>query len=364
MKLETDKIIQEIKNKAAQIGRPLRFMELCGTHSQTIAEHNLKSLMPKNIKLISGPGCPVCVTDQSDIDVAVGLALKGVPIAAYGDSISVPGNVMSLEQARQKGADVTVVYDIQEAVELKKTKPRLVFFGLGFETTVPMTAWAIKKGLAVYSAHKIFPPAMAALLKNAKSLPDPLLSKERGNIEKNFHTDGFIDPGHVSAIIGTEVYQKFKIPQVIAGFESLDVLRAIDLLLDQILAGKKEVENEYFRVVRKNGNTKALKLIEEVFEISDAKWRGLGKIKKSGLRIRKKYQKQDAEFIYKDLIKNIKAKIKTRPSACRCGLVLQGLIEPKECPLFRKVCTPESPQGACMVSVEGSCNVEYRYDRK
>lgn len=344
---ESEKILKKIRAKAAQIGRPLRFMELCGTHSQTIAAGGLKSLMPKNIKLIAGPGCPVCVTDQSDIDVMVGLALEGIPIAVYGDAVNVPGNIMSLEQARQKSADVSIIYSVEDAMKLKKDKPNLVFFGLGFETTAPMTAWAVKYGLTVYSAHKIFPPAMAALLAN-----------------KDIRVDGFINPGHVSAIIGTEVYKKFKVPQVIAGFEGLDVLRAINLLLEQILAGKAEVENEYTRVVRKNGNVKAKKIIEEFFEIADAKWRGLGEIKKSGLKIRKKYQKQDAEFVYKELIKKIKAQIKPKPSACCCGLVLQGLIEPRECKLFKKVCTPDNPQGACMVSVEGSCNIEYRYGKK
>ncbi len=340
-------LISEINEKAKKIGRPLRFMELCGTHSQTIAEHGIKSLMPKNIKLVSGPGCPVCVTDQSDIDIVVGLALEGIPIAIYGDTINVPGNLMSLEEAGRNGADVQVMYDITEAVEMRKQKPGLVFFGLGFETTAGMTAWAVKEGLIVYSAHKIFPPAMAALLAN-----------------KDIKVDGFIDPGHVSSIIGMEPYKQFRLPQVIAGFEGEDVLLAINMLLDQILSGEARVENAYTRLVKKAGNPKARKLIEEVFEIADAKWRGLGEIRGSGLKIRKKYQKQDAEFVYRDLIKKIRQEIKPKPSACKCGLVLQGLIESKDCPLFGKVCTPDKPQGACMVSVEGSCNVEYRYNRK
>lgn len=342
-----NEILKEIHKKAARIGRPLRFMELCGTHSQSVAQNGIKNLLPENIKLVAGPGCPVCVTDQSDIDAVAGLALAGIPIAVYGDVLNVPGNLMSLEQARQKGADINIVYDTQDAVNLAKKKPKLVFFGLGFETTTPMTAWAIKQGLAVYSVHKIFLPAMAALLAN-----------------KKINVDGFIDPGHVSAIIGTEVYKKFKVPQVIAGFEGVDVLKAINMLLDQILKNEIKVENEYFRVVKKEGNKKAKKIIGEVFEIADAKWRGLGAIKKSGLKIRKKYQKQDAEFIYRDLIKKIKAGIKPKPSACKCGLVLQGLIESRECPLFGKVCTPDNPQGACMVSVEGGCNIEYRYGKK
>ncbi|MDZ4385232.1 MAG: hydrogenase formation protein HypD [Candidatus Moranbacteria bacterium] len=346
MKPGNKKILRSIHDKAGKIGRPLRLMELCGTHSQTIAQNGIKSLMPKNVKLVSGPGCPVCVTDQSDIDVMAGLALSGVPVAAYGDTLNVPGNLMSLEGARRKGADVSVVYDIAEAVAMAKGKPGLVFFGLGFETTTGMTAWAIKAGLIVYCAHKLFPPAMRALLA-----------------DKKIKVDGFIDPGHVSAIIGTEAYRQFKIPQVVAGFSGEDVLRAIEMLLTQILEGRKEVENDYPRLVRKEGNLKARKLIAEVFETSDARWRGLGEIKGSGLKIRKKYQKQDAKFMYRDLIGKIKKEIKPKPSACKCGLVLQGLIEPQGCPLFGRVCTPDKPQGACMVSVEGSCNVEYRYGK-
>lgn len=339
-------IIDKIKEIAEKIGRPVRLMELCGTHSQTIAEHGIKSLMPASVKLVSGPGCPVCVTDQSDIDVMVGLALAGIPVAVYGDTMQVPGNLMSLEEAKKNGADVQIVYSISEALEMQKEKPGLVFFGLGFETTTGMTAWAIKEGLTVYCAHKLFPPAMEALLAN-----------------KKIRVDGFIDPGHVSAMIGTQVYEKFKISQVVAGFSGEDVLQAISKLLTQILENKTAVENAYTGLVKKEGNAKAMKLINEVFEMGDARWRGLGEIKNSGLKIRKKYQKQDAEFVYKDLIAKIRKEIKIKPSACKCGLVLQGLIEPKECPLFGKVCTPDTPHGACMVSVEGSCNVEYRYNK-
>jgi hydrogenase expression/formation protein HypD len=346
MQIVANKILEEIKKKADKIGQPIRLMELCGTHSQTIAEHGIKKLMPKNVSLVSGPGCPVCVTDQSDIDVVVGLALSGLPVAVYGDTMQVPGNVMSLEGAKRSGADVKIVYSISEAVAMQKEKPNLVFFGIGFETTTGMTAWAIKNGLTVYSAHKLFPLAMEALLAN-----------------KKIRVDGFIDPGHVSAIIGTEVYQKFNIPQVVAGFSGEDVLLAINMLLSQIFENKPRVENAYGRLVKKEGNKKALKLISEVFEVCDARWRGLGEIKNSGLKIRKKYQLQDASVVHKKLIAKIKKEIKSKPSACKCGLVLQCLIEPKNCPLFRRACTPESPQGACMVSVEGSCNVEYRYGK-
>jgi hydrogenase expression/formation protein HypD len=321
-------------------------MELCGTHSEAIAKHSLKDVLPKNIKLITGPGCPVCVTDQSEIDIVAGLALAGIPIACYGDATNIPGSLESLESARQHGADVHIVYDITQALELSKKIPELVFWGIGFETTTAMTAWGIKKGLKVFSSHKLFPPAMEALMNN-----------------NNIKIDGFINPGHVSAIIGTEVYQKFKIPQVVAGFEAQDVLLAISMLLDQIISEEEKVENEYGRLVKKNGNSKALNLISEIFEIRNASWRGLGEIKNSGLKIRKKYRPQDAEYIHRDLIFKIKKDIKIKPSTCRCGEVLQGLIESRQCSLFGKVCTPDNPQGACMVSREGACSINYRFNK-
>jgi len=319
-------------------------MELCGTHSQTVAQYGIKGILPDNIRLVAGPGCPVCVTDQRDTDSVVGLALEGIPIATYGDMLKVPGTLMSLEKARGSGADVSVVYDVAEALELKSKKPSLVFFGIGFETTAPMTAWAIKNGLAVYSAHKKFLPAMEALLEN-----------------KKLKIDGFINPGHVSAITGMKNYEKLKVPQVIAGFEATDVLRAISMLLDQIIKGNYSVQNQYQRVVKINGNPRARKIIDEVFETADTNWRGLGKIKKSGLRIRKKFQKQDAEYVFRNFLKKIGRKIIPRPTACKCGEILQGLREPKKCPLFAKVCTPQNPHGPCMVSVEGMCNIEYKY---
>jgi hydrogenase expression/formation protein HypD len=319
-------------------------MELCGTHSQTVAKYNLKSLLPQNIELISGPGCPICVTDQSDIDIVIGLAENDIPIAIYGDALALPGTNSSLEKLKQQGKKIFVVYSTQDALNIQKKEPNLIFFGIGFETTTPMTAWAIKQGLKVYSAHKLFPPAMAALLKN----PD-------------IQIDGFIDPGHVSAIIGSKPYEQFKIPQVISGFEPEDVLISIQMLLKMILNNQNEVKNQYKRAVKPEGNIEAQKIIDEIFEIKDAKWRGLGNIPNSGLKIKKEFQNQDAEFIYKDLIDKIKKNIKYKPSACICGKILQGLAKPQDCPLFAKVCTPENPQGACMVSVEGSCQIEYKY---
>jgi len=339
----TKQNLNEIKNLAQQLGQ-VKLMELCGTHAQTVAKYNLKSLLPKNIELISGPGCPICVTDQQDIDVVIGLALNNIPIAIYGDALTLPGSQSSLEKTKQQGREIFVVYSTEDALKLQKQYPKIVFFGIGFETTTPMTAWAIRQGLTVYSSHKLFPPAMEVLLKN-----------------KNIQINGFINPGHVSAIIGTEIYNQFKFPQIITGFEPEDVIESIKLLLEMIIKKENNVINQYTRVVTKKGNKKALDLINEVFYTTDTKWRGLGTIPNSGLKIKKEFQNQDAEFIYDDLITNIKKEIKPIKNTCICGQILQGIKKPIDCPLFKKTCSPENPQGACMVSVEGSCQINYKH---
>jgi len=336
-------ILQQIQNLAQQLNH-IKLMELCGTHSQAVAQYNIKSLLPENIELISGPGCPICVTDQTDIDIVIGLAENNIPIALYGDALSLPGTNFSLEKLKQKGKKIIVVYSIEQALQIQKSEPELIFFGIGFETTTPMSAWAIKNGLKVFSSHKLFPPAMAALLQN----PD-------------IQIDGFINPGHVSAIIGSEPYKQFDVPQVISGFEPEDVLLSIKMLLELILKNENQVLNQYNRAVRKKGNLKAQQLIHEVFEITNASWRGLGVIPNSGLKIKKEFQNQDAEFIHQDLIQKIKQDIQPKQNQCICGEILQGLKKPTDCPLFKKVCTPENPQGACMVSVEGNCQIYYKY---
>ncbi len=376
------KILIKINALAAKINRRIVLMELCGTHTEAVAKFGIKKLLPKNIKLLSGPGCPVCVTDQRDINGVLVLALEGIPIACYGDVLRVPGTIavssikyqvssINLDKAREMGANVSEVYSTEDALKLQKQKPDLVFFGLGFETTAPMTADAIKRGLTVYSSHKLFVPAMQALI-DAPQLK----------------IDGFINPGHVSAIIGTEPYERimnnesrimnipqekkcppdkggrgFKnIPQVITGFTGEDVLVGIYMLLKQIAEGRAEVENEYVRAVRPEGNPRAIKLINEVFEIEDAHWRGLGKIPNSGLEIREKYSDFDAKVKYKKILSmNYESRIMNYESNCICGAILRGLKEPKDCKLFCKNCTLENPVGACMVSSEGACGIEARY---
>ncbi|KKP81104.1 MAG: Hydrogenase maturation factor, partial [Candidatus Moranbacteria bacterium GW2011_GWF1_35_5] len=311
---------------------------------QAISRFGIREILPKNIKLITGPGCPVCVTAQRDIDAIINLALAGIPVATYGDMLRVPGYFGSLDQAREKGAQVFDVYSVADALELQKKVPEIVFFGLGFETTTPMTAWGIKNGLAVYSAHKVFLPAMEALLN-------------MGEIK----IDGFIDPGHVSAIIGVKPYDKLKVSQVITGFEMEDVLEGILLLLIQIKNKDLTVINQYSRIVKNGGNEKIRKIIAEVFEITDGDWRGFGVIPKSGLKIKDKYKQFDAKVKYKKILDKIDFSKSHDPVGCKCGDVIRGLMESKKCPLFGRLCTPDNSVGPCMVSVEGACNVSFRY---
>lgn len=340
-------IIEKINEVAAKIGRDVNLMEVCGTHTQAVSRNGIRKLMPKNVHLITGPGCPVCVTAQEDIDAIISLALAGVPIATYGDLMRVPGHLGSLDQARIKGAKVFDVYSTEDALKLKEKYDDIVFFGLGFETTTPMTAYAIKHGLTVYVTHKLFLPAMDALLA-------------MGDIK----IDGFIDPGHVSAIIGMEPYKHMDVSQVITGFTGEDVLVGIYMILKQISEGRKEVENQYVRVVKEGGNPTAREIIEEVFEPSDGNWRGFGVIPGSGLKIRDKYKNQDAKVKYKDILDKVDFSASRKPTGCRCGEIIRGLIGPQDCPMFGKKCTPENPVGPCMVSVEGACNVELRYPTK
>lgn len=337
------KIIDDIYRLAERIDRPVTLMEVCGTHTEVIAKYGLCSLLPANVKLISGPGCPVCVTDQEDIDNIVELALHGLPIATYGDMLKVPGNRMSLEEARGQGAKVFAVYSAEEVFNNPHIE-ELVFFGIGFDTTAPMTASIIKRGAAVYSAHKHFVPAMEALVKG-----------------QEINIDGFIDPGHVSTIIGTKSYAVLEVPQVVAGFELEDVLIAIHRLLRQIQTGKHEVENEYARSVRKAGNLQAQRLLNEVFDIKEAVWRGFGPIAHSGYEIKQTYQALDAKKKYAQVLKDKKIPANPKLEACQCAQVIKGLIDPPQCKLFGRHCTPEDPLGPCMVSREGACNVKFRF---
>lgn len=339
-------LVKKINKISKEIGQDISLMEVCGTHTQAISRYGIREILPKNIKLITGPGCPVCVTAQKDIDAIVNLALAGIPVATYGDLLRVTGHFGSLNEAREKGARVFSVYSVEEALTIKKEYPEVVFFGLGFETTTPMTAWGIKNGLTVYSAHKIFLPAMQALLN-------------MGEIK----IDGFIDPGHVSVVIGEKPYANLKVPQVIIGFEARDVLEGILLLLIQIKNKDLKVINQYQRVVRLEGNKKIRDLIDDVFEVTDGEWRGFGNISNSGLKIRSKHKKFDAKVKYKDILDRVDFSHSKDPAGCKCGDVIRGLIESKKCPMFGKICTPDNPVGPCMVSVEGACNLSFRFTK-
>jgi hydrogenase expression/formation protein HypD len=337
-------LIKKIHDVALEIGHDVNIMEVCGTHTQAISRHGIRNLMPKNVKLMTGPGCPVCVTAQEDIDAAVHLAKAGIPIATYGDMLRVPGYYGSLEQAGSEGAEVFSVYSIEEALVIKKVIPNLVFFGLGFDTTTPMTAMGLQNGLTVYSTHKLFLPAMDALLG-------------MGEIK----IDGFLSPGHVSAIVGIKPYQHMHVSQVITGFTAEDVLVGIYMLLNQIKENRKDVENEYVRTVRPEGNPIAQKAIFDHFKICDGNWRGFGIIPCSGLEV--KNSKLNAKIKYKDILATMDLSKSKKPTGCKCGEVIRGLMTPKQCPMFGKACTPEKPYGPCMVSDEGACNTSFRYDK-
>ncbi len=337
----------------ALASRPMRFMEVCGTHTVAIFRHGIRALLPGSITLLSGPGCPVCVTDQADIDAFVDLARRdGVIVATFGDLMRVPGSGSSLKAQSAEGADVRVVYSPLDAVDLARRTPekQVVFLGVGFETTAPAVAAAIltaqRAGLAnfsVYSAHKTVPTALCALAGSGQ-----------------VRIDGFLLPGHVSVIIGVEAYRSFfeqyHVPSVIAGFEPSDILQAILMLTRQVADSRPALENAYTRVVAAHGNIQAQHLLERVFAPFDARWRGIGVIPGSGLALRPEYAQFDALRRFALTIAPV-----PEPKGCACGEILTGVKTPAQCALFRKRCTPLNPVGPCMVSSEGTCAAYYRF---
>jgi len=343
-------LVRQIRELATQ---PLRFMEICGTHTMAIFRHGIRSLLPRDLELLSGPGCPVCVTDTADIDRALTLAhLPGVTLTTFGDMMRVPGSRSSLQAERAQGADVRMVYSATDALRIARENPErlVVFLGIGFETTAPTVAATLKAAKAqgcgnfmVLSMHKLLPPAMEALVASG-----------------DLAIDGFLCPGHVTTIIGTAPYEpmarKYGIPCVVGGFEPLDILQAILMLARQVREGRSEVEIQYTRAVSPQGNPAARAVMEEVFAPCDAPWRGLGLIPGSGLSPRPPYEALDASRRF-DLPL---PRVEENP-ACRCPEVLRGKVRPPECPLFRKTCTPQNPVGPCMVSSEGTCAAYYKY---
>ncbi len=339
-------ILREIRRLSE--GRSVRIVHVCGTHEDTISSSGLRSLLPASVRLVAGPGCPVCVCAAQDVDMAVELARQGHIITTFGDMFRVPSTDSSLARERVGGADVRVVYGINEAIEIARAEPdrSVVFIGAGFETTAPTMALEMLRGppdnFSMLTSLKIIPPAMELLT----SMDGP-------------RVDGFITPGHVSAIIGSNAYQelarKSRTPCVVAGFEPLDVLEAVRMILLQIDEGRTESENEYTRVVRPEGNLAAQRILNEAFVVEDAPWRGLGTIKKSGLYFRDEFAEHDAREIY-DFPELHSVDILP---GCMCHRVVLGLVEPEECALFGKRCTPEDPYGPCMVGHEGTCRIRY-----
>lgn len=338
-----------------KIGRPVRLMEVCGTHTVSIFRHGIRSLLPEGLELLSGPGCPVCVTSIEDIDRAIKISEQsGAILTTFGDMMRVPGSYRSFYEARAEGADIRFVYSPSDALRLAKKTPerKVVFFGAGFETTSPLVASVLKEALEegiknfyVYSVHKLVPPALRALLQ-----------------DKEVRVDGFILPGHVSTIIGIRPYEflasEFNRPGVITGFSPDEIIEGVGMLLRQIASGRAEIEIQYKKVVRPEGNPQALKILYEVFSEADSYWRGIGNIPLSGLEPSERYSFVDAKRVF-----DISVQSKPEPKACSCGEVLRGVKKPTDCPLFGKACTPERPVGACMVSTEGSCSAYYRYGR-
>lgn len=356
-----EKLLPKIEELARE---PVNIMDVCGTHTVAIFRHGIKDMLPANITLLSGPGCPVCVTPPSEIDKAIVLSRQpGVLLVTFGDMMRVPGNFSRLENERARGAQIKVVYSVQEALNLAMKYPllKVVFLAIGFETTSPTVASVIMEAyrqnilnLFFLNAHKLIPPAMGALLDSK---------------EINIH--GFLCPGHVSTIIGSRPYefipQDYGIPCVISGFEPLDILQSIYLLLKQRTEGEAKVEIQYQRCVKPEGNIVAQQVLQEVFEIDGSFWRGLGYIPRSGLKLREKYAHLDVEraFDLDSLLpKEIPQDVREETAGCLCGEILRGTESPPQCPLFATTCTPYHPVGACMVSSEGTCATYYKYHYK
>ncbi len=336
-------------------GKPLNFMEFCGTHTHAVFKYGIRQLLPEDIKMLSGPGCPVCVTDSRDINLSLSLArISGVIITTFGDLLKVPGSGgKSLQTAKAEGADIRIVYSTLDALKIaRENKERpIIFLGIGFETTTPTVSAAIlqaeKEGLEnffIFSMHKLTPPATRAILNLGE-----------------VHLDGIIGPGHVSTVIGSKAWEflplEYGVPFVVAGFEPFDILLGIEKLVEQCIEGRPRGANAYMRSVKKEGNPSAIKIMYDVFETSPALWRGLGEIPGSGLKLKDKYSHYDA---FLKFMPTFKAEIEDNLN-CRCGEVLRGVIDPPQCQLFKKVCSPDNPLGPCMVSSEGACSAYYLY---
>ncbi|HEY8891276.1 MAG TPA: hydrogenase formation protein HypD [Clostridium sp.] len=346
------KLVEKLNNISSE---KINIMEVCGTHTMAIFRYGIRDVLPPNVNLISGPGCPVCVTPQSYIDTAITLSEKeNVIIATFGDMMRVPGKKGSLSTKKAEGIDVRIVYSPMDCLAMASQNPskEVVFLSVGFETTAPMAAVTVMeakknniKNLFFFTAHKIVPPAMEALVQ-----------------DEDLKIDGFLLPGHVCAIIGTKPYEflseDYNIPGVVTGFEPIDILQGLNTLVNLISKKEYKIENEYKRIVKTEGNPIALEYLNKAFDIVDSSWRGLGRIPKSGLEFNSEYEDFDA-------LKHFKIDYEEYDGSpgCKCGEILKGKIKPTDCPLFKKLCTPENPVGSCMVSSEGTCAAYYRYNK-
>lgn len=354
-------LLERIKRAVQTLQRPINLMEVCGTHTVSISRNGIRQILPEGLKLLSGPGCPVCVTAQRDIDIIIEVVNnEQVILTTYGDMMKVPGTVANLQEAKALGRAVQVVYSPLDALKVATENPDklVIFYSVGFETTAPMAAATLELAAAqgvrnfkIYSVHKLVPPAL-----------EGLLSADEVKI------DGFILPGHVSTVVGGEAYrpvpEKYGVPAVIAGFEPLDILLGIERLVTQLVEGRATVENAYSRAVNWEGNQVAKQVLAEFFQPVDAEWRGIGVIPGSGLELADAYaafnaRNTEAIAEAEQRLVGLKSEIK----GCRCGDVLKGVILPYECPLFGKACTPSRAIGPCMVSSEGSCAAYYKYER-
>ena len=349
-------VSKKIMGELEKMGLDITLMHVCGTHQDTLMRFGLDGEFRKvGIDIRQGPGCPVCVTPPEEIEQVLELARKGVTIAAFGDLMRVPGREQSLDDVKAEGGDIRIVFGIDDAVEMARdSENEVVFVGLGFETTAPTTATALladpPDNFSVLNFHRVVPPALRAIAS-------------LGEIKLH----GMIQPGHVSTIIGTEPYEflskEHGIPQVVAGFEPLDLMMGVYMLAKQIGEGRAVVQNEYSRVVKRGGNPVALKAMEDAFATSDVRWRGFPVIPRSGLAVRSTLGKHDAAKKFEDILAPVRDAEYKDPEGCRCGEMLRGLLTSEECPLFGRQCTPSTPVGPCMVSREGSCYISHRYIR-
>jgi hydrogenase expression/formation protein HypD len=355
-RLRDKDVSRKIIGELEKMNLDITLMHVCGTHQDTLIRFGLDGEFRRvGVDIRQGPGCPVCVTPPREIEVTMALARAGITIAAFGDLMKVPGERQSLNEIKAEGGDVRIVFGVDDAVNLaKRSDGEVVFVGIGFETTAPTTASALLSdppdNFSVLSCHRTVPPALKAI-------------SSMGEVKLH----GMIQPGHVSTVIGTAPYEflagEYRIPQVVAGFEPLDLMMAVYLLAKQHSEGRAEVQNEYSRVVKPGGNPAALKAMRDAFTPTDSVWRGFPVIPDSGLAVREGLEQHDAYHRFPDIIAPVLEREYVEPEGCRCGEMLRGVIKSEECPLFGSECTPQNPIGPCMVSREGSCHISHRYHR-